>query len=238
MGKLKKIIAIHGAGMGPAIWSALADCDMPLQFETVTLPGHGDGASPCVTIAEMAKWLKTQLDAEEQASIVLAGHSMGALVALASCAHSAIGACVFMGAGLSMPVNADLLETARTAPDTAKKLIAQWSVFKSAPSAEILREQTLSVMAGVDADALFIDLSACNDYADGLETARQTGKPALIIAGDSDKMAKPQSAMEMAEFFPFAEFALLASCGHMMMIEKPAETAVELTRFIGRLQAG
>jgi pimeloyl-ACP methyl ester carboxylesterase len=211
----KKIIALHGAGMGPEAWNAL-DAHLPLH--ALALPGHGDGARPLTSIAGMARWVEKQItDAE---GIILLGHSMGALVALEAGGHRAVESLVLLGAAARMPVHADLLKTARENPAEAANLIKKWGVFDR--NREVFGGQ-MGAMG-----ALFDDLSACNNYQ---KDKFDFTKPAFVLAAAGDKMVRPADSEALARLLK-GEYAVLPAAGHMMMLEKPSETAVAIRKFL------
>ncbi len=56
----------------------------------------------------------------------------------------------------------------------------------------------------------------------------------MIIWGENDKVLTPDWSERFLALLPGAELHLLASCGHMPMIEKAGETAELIAGFIGR----
>jgi pimeloyl-ACP methyl ester carboxylesterase len=228
----KTIIAIHGAGMHADVWRLLAEklpC-RPDRFLALSLPGHGKTPGPLrPSIDEMAAWVEGQIKDYSPQSIVLAGHSMGALVALAAARNPAVGALVLLGAAALMPVHPDLLKQAVAAPDAAAAMILKWGVSAAHPEAvEILKEQ-------MQPAALANDLKACNDYQHGETAAKQIHRPVLILAGSEDKLTKPAAGKALSESIPHARFHLVSGSGHMLMVENPIETAQEISIFMTAL---
>lgn len=217
------IIALHGAGMQGRVWEQLVP-HLPLPCTPVSFPGHGGATGPLLpSVSAMAGWLSGVLDGHEENSTVLMGHSMGALVALASAAHSSVAALVLLGAAPRMPVHPDLLAQAREAPAAAADLIMKWGVAKpNADSAVFLRGLMVP-------ETLFSDLNACNEYDDDIVT----DKPVLVLAGADDKLTKAAESAALAQRFPSGRYCALPAAGHMLMAEKPAEIAEEIRRFLG-----
>ena len=50
----------------------------------------------------------------------------------------------------------------------------------------------------------------------------------LLVAGDRDRMTSVKDARALADRLEDAELAVLADCGHIMMIERPDELLAEL----------
>ncbi|MFS2021820.1 alpha/beta fold hydrolase, partial [Massilia sp. CT11-108] len=88
------------------------------------------------TVEEMAAWLLDLLDAAGVGKAVLAGHSMGSLIALeaASRAPARVRALALVGSTWPMKVSDALLETARTNEPGAIDMVNLWSHAAIAPS--------------------------------------------------------------------------------------------------------
>lgn len=229
------IIAVHGAGLQGGFYGALAPHMIDFTFKPLTLPGH-DARRPAALFADipaMATFLGAEIDAAPAAyDLVLLGHSMGALVALAAAAHPRVMAVVLTGAALEMPVNPDLLSMARDNPVGAAEMIAKWGVWRDHPQAETLRGILGSLMAAVPQEALAVDLAACNAYTGAAAAAALVQKPVLVLAGDADKMTPLAGAQALTEQLPQAVFAVMEGAGHMLPIEKPLECAREIKDFL------
>ncbi|MDE2337294.1 MAG: alpha/beta fold hydrolase, partial [Alphaproteobacteria bacterium] len=192
---------------------------------------HGTAAGPLLkTIEDMAAWVRAQIGDRPPRTVVLLGHSMGALAALEAAQAPAVCAVVLAGAAAQMPVHPDLLKKARETPEAAAALILKWGVAPAhAAAAEflkgLLRPETLAN-----------DLAACDAYAAGEKTALAMRKPALVLAGEADKLASASAGRALAGMMPDARFCALAGCGHMLMLENAAETAREIKAFAAALE--
>lgn len=229
----KTIVALHGAGMTGAVFGGMAPHLLDHSFRALTFPGHDAKADSSLLpdIAGMAAWVKSRLDNGPD-DVVLVGHSMGALVALAACDAPQVKGIVLIGAAAKMPVNADLLKTARDTPNDAIGMIVKWGIYAGHPQVGAVRTVLSSVMHAANPDAVGTGLAACNDFRDGEDFARQVKIPALVISGDQDKMVKTADAEALSDLIPGAQFSLLKECGHTPMVEKPIDTAQILRDFI------
>src|SRR3954464_12031754 len=82
-------VFIHGAQNDHSVWALQSRYFAHHGFNVlaVDLPGHGRSEGPALPSAEaIAQWLVRTLDAAGIASAALAGHSLGALAALAAAA--------------------------------------------------------------------------------------------------------------------------------------------------------
>lgn len=233
MGIRKTIIAIHGAGMTAGVWGGLAPHLLDHSFRPLTLPGHDlkTGTALLPDIAAMAAWVRERLEGHPQ-DVMLVGHSMGALVALAAADAPSVVAVGLLGAALKMPVNPDLLKSAKETPNDAIGLIIKWGVNPAHPQVGAVRTVLGSLMHAANPAAVGCDLAACDSFTDGQACAAALRKPALVLSAEHDKMAKAIDGEALAKAIPGGEYRLLKDCGHMMMVEKPIDTAREMRDFI------
>lgn len=69
---------------------------------------------------------------------------------------------------------------------------------------------------------LHADLAACNDF-DPAAITRTVDVPALVIAGDADRMTPARAGLDVASALPDARVVRLDGCGHAMLNERPNE---------------
>lgn len=226
------ITAIPGAGFGAGIFGGLVPHLIDYPMDAISLPGHDKRvAGPALaTIADMAAIVRGNCDGLPGKSVILLGHSMGALVAMEAASHQAVAGLVLLGAAAKMPVNKDFLTAARDDPGSAFEMMIKWSVFRDHPQAGAVRIVLSSLLREAENGVLYADLAACNAYAGPSDI----GKPAAVISGSHDKMASAEEGQKLAGMLG-GTFAHIENCGHMMMVEKPLETAVEIKKFISTL---
>lgn len=219
----KTIIAVHGAGMNSSVWETLS-----LPVLALSLPGHSETEESLLpSVEEMSAWIKAQLSKQAPASVVLMGHSMGALAAMEAAKHPAVAAIILLGAAEKMPVHPDLIKQAAENPGAAADMILKWGVFSGNPEAEALRASLKKQMATVPAKAISNDLHACAAY----QGTPEIPCPALVVAGEHDKLTRAGDGKALAEKIK-AKFHLIPGCGHMPMAEKPEELRRIILDFI------
>lgn len=234
------VVLVHGAGMDHSVWAlhdrALAHAGKSVL--SVDLPGHGRSDGEALTsIPDLADWLVALLDAVGVEQAAVAGHSMGALAALAFAArHPArTRAIALLGAAAAMPVNDDLRNAAATKPASAAAMIVGWgfsaeaALGGSAAPGLWLTGGATSLLARARPGVLAADLNACNDYVDGPADAARVQCPALVIAGERDRMSPAKAGRELAALLPHGRIEVLPGAGHMVMAERP-DAVLDLLR--------
>ena len=237
------ILFVHGAGMDHSVW--------PLQARhfayrgcnalAVDLPGHGRSeGEPLTSITTMADWVADLIEALRIPAVHMVGHSMGALIGLELAARhrKRITRLALLGAAPKMPVHPALLEAAARPEPLAPELICDWGFGPAghfgghkAPGSWMLGH-ALRLLARSAGPHLHADLTACNDYRDGLQAAAKARCPTLVIAGTADRMAPARQAAKLAEAIRQAQLVTLPACGHMMMVEQPDASLDALVEFL------
>lgn len=239
---LPTLVFIHGAQHDHFVWKALVNrCAGPARNVLAPdLPGHGrSGGAPLPSIDALADWvvaLLAKVGAGAMAPLVLAGHSMGSLIALEAAARLSgrVGHLVMIGTALPMPVAPALLDAARADVPGAMALINRWAHSpvawrggnRGGGHGIWLPALNLRIMERQPCGTLFDDLKACNDYGSGLETAARVGCPITLVAGTADRMTSVKAARRLAAELPNAGLVEIAGAGHALMAEAPAACAV------------
>lgn len=226
------VIFIHGAGMDHTVWV------MPSRYFArqghrvlaVDLPGHGRTEGPPLNrIEAISSWLNAVCDALDVPSAAVVGHSMGSLVAFAFAATypQRCRALALLGTSMPMPVADALLDAAADDHHAAIDMANAWSHSAGAVLGGNRNPGIWMLAAGerlierAGPGVFHADLAACNAF-----DASAVGKvqaPALVIAGDADRMTPMRAGMEVAKALPQARVVRLSGCGHSMMSERPNE---------------
>ena len=236
------ILLLHGAGMDHRAWEAqlVALGRRGVRAYAADLPGHGHSSGPAFTgIAALASWTLQLVDVLALERLALAGHSMGALIALDAAARlgDRVTGLALIGAALEMPVNPALLTAAGRDLDQAATMIASWAFGPAAQSdgrAEAGRQMILGASPGV----LAADLAACASFRDAASLAGRVTCPALVVAGAMDRMTPARRGRALAEALCGAEFVELPEIGHMLPSEAPDAVTDALVRIAGGKRAG
>ncbi|KAA0688531.1 alpha/beta fold hydrolase [Azospirillum brasilense] len=229
------LVLIHGAGMDHTVWSLQSRylAHHGRSVLAVDLPGHGrSGGAPLPSIDELADWIVALLDAVGVAKAALAGHSMGALVALEAAARheNRVESLALLGVAETMPVHPDLLAAAALNDPSAIELVIGWGhgprghVGGAAAPGLSLLPGGRRLMQRARPGVLGVDLGACNAYVRGAEAAAAVSCPALFLLGGADRMTPAKSGKALSAKVRHSEVIMLSGIGHMVMTEAPDAT--------------
>jgi pimeloyl-ACP methyl ester carboxylesterase len=240
------IVFVHGAQNDHSVWTAQARALAQQGHDVlaVDLPGHGRSAGPALaTVEDMAAWLLAFLDAAGIQRVLLAGHSMGSLVALEAAYRSParLRGLALLGSTWPMKVSDALLEMARTDEAAAIDMVNLWSHAGIAPSppghprgfwVPGAARRLMQRLSQLNPAQLFhTDFVACNTYANGGTAAQAIACPALFVQGRRDVMTPPRSAQALVAAIPHARLAAI-DCGHALMTEQPDAVTAVLLDFV------
>jgi pimeloyl-ACP methyl ester carboxylesterase len=236
---LPTIVLLHGAGFDHTTWALHSRWFAHHDFGVLApdLPGHGRSCgAPLTTIAGMADWTASLLDATGAAKARLVGHSMGSLIALETAArHKAkVSALSLIGTAATMTVGPDLLKAAEANDHSAVDMVSIWGLgFQAELGGSLapglwMHAGAQRVLEACRPGVLFNDLSACNGYQNALNAAAQISVPATFILGERDMMTPAKAGKALAAAVPNSRTVVLRGAGHMMMVERPDELLAAL----------
>jgi pimeloyl-ACP methyl ester carboxylesterase len=235
------VVLLHGAAHDRSVWKALAQgLEQPgIAVWALDLPGHGTSPGPALaSIEDCAHWVLTQLETLGSGRFILAGHSMGALVALEATARVGVPSVdrsahppiqlvglVLLGAAYPMAVSPTLLALALEQPDQAIQKVAQYSHARQAVTARdadqtLMQGEQNQYAAAGHGYLLHHDLSLCNGYAAGLQSAALVHCASTLITGSEDRMTPASSSADLAHALSARRIEL--ATGHNLMAEDPA----------------
>jgi pimeloyl-ACP methyl ester carboxylesterase len=229
---LPAIVLVHGAGMDHSVFAlqARALAHHGRNVLALDLPGHGGSEGPALdSIAAMAEWVLRAASACGIERLRLAGHSMGALVALEAASRGAarIEALALLGFVPEMRVHPDLLAAARAGSHGTLELMTSWSLSARAqlganPSPGLwLGGGALRLLERANPASLAADLAACDAYREAGAAAAQVRCPTLLLLGGDDRMTPAPRAQAFAGKFADARVSVLPAIGHLMTAEDP-----------------
>lgn len=238
-----RLACLHGWGLSSCIWAPLADdLNGQLSLQVVDLPGHGESHNQ---LAGLGGWTESLL-ASIDTPTVLMGWSLGGVVALNAarvCPQAVVG--LILVATLPRMLRTDDWQWGMKASAVAATARGLEQDFEGTLQG-FLQQQVLSEPgAGSLARRLQPDLVAhqpsAQGLADGLDILHQADLrselgaircPALVIAGERDRIAHPDGMAWMAEQMPRAEYWRVPGAAHAPFLSNRHEFARRITAFV------
>ncbi len=244
---LPTVVLIHGAQNDHSVWALQSRylAHHGYSVLAVDLPGHGRSAGPALRSVEaMAAWLVALLTAAGVRRAILAGHSMGSLIALeaAHLAPETVIGLALVGSTYPMKVSDSLLDTAREDEARAIDMVNIWS-HSSIAHKPSCPGPGFSVMGGArrlmqrmsarnPAQLFYTDFAACNAYANGEAAAAAVACPVLFVFGSKDVMTPPRSTKLLTGLLSHGRIVTV-DAGHQIMAEAPDAVLDALAGFAG-----
>lgn len=197
-------------------------------------PGYGLSPLPVggLSIERMAAAAVRLIDLMGSRTNVLLGHSMGGIIApsVAVMAPNKVHGLVVSAtvASFSQKSEADRknflaeridpLRQGRSFRETAGSVIdSMFAPGSSGPLVELVREVAL----GTATETFIASIQAIVDY-EGVQSLRNVKVPTLLLAGQHDKVGRPDGMLNIkTSFIPHAQFRLLPKSGHYGFAEQP-----------------
>lgn len=237
------LLFIHGSGQSHLTFMQQGRffANRGWQVLNPDMPSHGhSGGVPLDDIGAMADWYAGLLEALGVSSATIIGHSQGCLVGLEMAKRypeKVTKLCLIAGA-LAIPVNDALLDMAMNNPPAAYQAMVNWAhandshLYAHSWPGQTHIEFGTAVMESNDNQALFADLSACNQYHDGPDAAAAIMCPSLAILASHDKMTPAKAGKKMADALENCTLQIIEDAGHFLPSERPYEVNKHLRAFL------
>jgi len=250
------IVLLHGAQGDHSVWILQSRYLAHHGYAVLAfdLPQHGRSNGPlAITIEAAADRVAAALTPLGTSRFLLAGHSMGSLIAIevARRLRERVAGIALLGTSAPMRVSDALLAATHDDPAAAMQMINVWSHSASiapfavrpgnpGPGFNIVWEnlRLMERIARVNgADVLPTDFAACNAYAGAIDAARSLSCPVLFISGAADQMTPPKAAQPLIDVFVRKTVVTLPSTGHATMAENPDGVRTALQKFAAQVLA-
>ncbi len=232
------LLFLHGAGGRGLVWQHQA-----LAFpraQTPDLPGR-DGRPPegvdgyLAAIRGDSAVRDAALRGGLPAQRVLAGHSLGASIALLwALRHPGeVHGLILIGAGARTRVNPAWLEGVARGDAAAVEDFGSW--WFGPDAAARLREKSLALLRATPPEVLLADLRAADAF-DVTAQVDQLRIPALILCGADDRLTPVKYARYLHERIAGSTLEVIEGAGHMAMLERPQAANAAIRAFLDRLE--
>jgi 3-oxoadipate enol-lactonase len=240
------VLMIHGLGGTSNTWTPLMPAFSRFQTVRFDLPGSGRShrVEGPLSIGRFVRAAQRVLASAGQERAHVVGHSMGCIAALhlAAGEPKAVRSLALFGPLLAPP---DAAKTAiRARGEKASKegvagmhAIAE-ALVQAATSAETRAKRRAAIgfvresLMRQDPDGY---ARSCAALADAVPAdPARIACPTLLVTGDEDGVAPPQSVRLLGEKIAGAQIEILRGCGHWAPVEKPDDCIDLLRRFYQR----
>ena len=242
------LVLLHGVGMNKSVWAPEVNllCE---NFDVVIFDmwGHGESDLPSgeLNLRDYTKQLVDLLAELEIDSAFVAGHSMGALIALdfaINFPESCLGVCAMNAVFNRSPEQsaavkkraADLVAggVSVNLDETLERWFGQPGTHNFAEAETLSRELLLDVNPKGYAAAYSVFADSDKDHAQSLA---KLAAPALFFTADGDPNSTPEMSFAMAALAPNGSSKVLTGHRHMMTLTAPEEVSATLATFIETL---
>lgn len=243
------VLLLHGWGLNLRVWDGVvAQLSNRFRLITLDLPGHGRSPWPArgFTPAEQA-WLIHQQVASLSNRYAVIGWSLGGQLALdlAAATPAQIERLVLVASTAKFTAAADWPHG--TAPQAVADLAARLRAdhrrtvsdyldlqIRNGPGAGAEREALRAAVlqhgqaqpAALEADLRMLAASDLRHTLAGIHM------PALVIAGQYDRIISPAASRELVHGLPNARYVEMARAAHAPFISHPAEFASRISAFL------
>jgi pimeloyl-ACP methyl ester carboxylesterase len=236
------VVLLHGAGSNGHAWhyqyEHLGNRHSPIALD---LPGHGhsSGVEALRSIEDYATFTLAFLDSLKLSSVVVAGHSMGGLIAMEIAVRhpGRVKALVLIATAAKVNIPGDRIETWRAVTmGRASQPFNNdgYSPKTIASKPEIIREGW-GEQIQTDPRVRWGDLVACSQV-DLRDRIGGIAKPTLILAGADDTITPPAEAEFLKSHIMGSHLEVIPEAGHRPTIERPDVTNSALERFLDDLR--
>ena len=242
-GEGEAVLMLHGLGGTSNTWSALASALSRYRTVRLDLPGSGRSSrvEGPLSIERFVEAAQRVLAALAIRNCHVVAHSMGTIVAthLAAAEPEAVRSLALFGPLLAPPEPARAAirargEKARGGGVPAMQEIADALVIGATSSETRAKRPTAA--AFVRESIMRQDPDGYARSCEALVGAQPADTtridcPTLLVTGDEDAVAPPQSVRMMGQKIAGSRVEVLRGCGHWTPIEKPEECSDLLRRF-------
>ncbi|MCV0427177.1 MAG: alpha/beta fold hydrolase [Roseibium sp.] len=235
-GKGPRLLLIHGVGLRAEAWNAQIE-ELSENFEIIApdLPGHGDSSllSSPAKLADYSDSLARLLDRPT----VVAGHSLGALIALdlASRHSNRVQGVAALNAIFRRSEEAWQAVKERAAGLNGVSIadpsatLTRWFGGEPSPARDACKAWLLSVnpQGYQTAYRVFAEEDGPAD-----EALRCLNCPALFLTGELEPNSTPSMSRAMAELAPMGQVQVIDGAAHMMPMTHAREVNTALRRFV------
>ena len=233
------LVFLHGAGSNHKLHDRLVDALPGWQRMALDFPGRAGTEGPALdSVADMAEFVESVIDAVVDGPYVLIGYSLGGAVAMQlACRGESdrLAGLVLIATGARLRVQPALLGVHEAAAHAERELITILPRVFEEQTRRSTIEQAARDQLLTPASTASMDWRACDGF-DRLDSVERIVVPTLVLAGSDDLLAPPMFAAFLHERIRGSELHVLEGARHMLVMERPHELALRIHAFAARLR--
>lgn len=223
------VVMIPGAGDNANVWAEVGSAveAAGVRWVALDLPGRRGETDPHPgTVTGLAEWVGRRIESMDAGRVVLAGHSMGSMIAIEVAGRypEIVDRLVLMCTGAPMVVSDFFLE-----PESPEALVFNVNRYSHSRDAEErfpdAIERHLAEYASLDDDTFTSDLRSCHEYRGACDAAERVAVPTTVVLAEFDVMVRPETADPIIACLAQSDVVMLEGVGHAIEDEAPIETA-------------
>lgn len=236
----QRVIYVHGTGCNAQVF---AD-HLPVIAQThevvaIDLPGHGDSAgSGFRSAADHAFFVGALIEALGWQSCIVAGHSLGGGIALATALYfeQLVAGLMLIDTGARLRVNPKVIALARQAAVGRSKVNGDTRLGYADTTPQSVVDAVNAVTAGCDPSVIYKDWIA-DDSFDVMSRVGQISVPTLAICGLEDPLTPLKYHEFLRDNLPNCELVGIERAGHWPFVENPEQFNAAILEFLDNLRA-
>lgn len=237
------VLLIHGLGGSSNVWTPIMSALVRYKCMRPDLPGSARSArvQGPFSIDRFVQAVMRVLSAVSATSVHVIGHSLGTIVAQHLAVHEPgmVRSLALFGPLPAPPDGARPNIRARGEKARSEGIVGMQAIADALVQASTsgeTRAKRPAAIAYVRESLMRQDPEGYAATCDALAEAQaaditRISRPTLLVTGDEDAVAPPQSVRGMGEKIARSRVEVLRGCGHWTPVEKPEECAALLSQF-------
>ena len=227
-----QLLFIHGSGATGTVW----------RYQTsafkgsiaIDLPGRPKGEL-CTSIESAVDWLKTYVESNGLADLVLVGHSLGTAIALQYAVKHPedLKGMVLIGGGARLRVHPDTLSFLEDAIDKPNQFPQMFTDSWQKVEQEFARDLQAEALK-LGPQVYLNDMKACDAF-DIIPQLGDISTKTLAITGTDDVMTPPKYAEFLRDKMPDTKAVFVEGGTHFVFGEYPDQVNESIQAFLQEL---
>jgi pimeloyl-ACP methyl ester carboxylesterase len=227
------VLLLHGSGGDSSVWHDQLDgLSNERHVIAPDLPGHGQSRGTAAHTPEAyASWLALLTEALQLQRFILAGHSLGGIIAqqFARMFPEKLQGLILIGTGMRFEIQQEYLDMLGHDFHTACMISCRQAYAAPTPPAMLAKGLNMLRLNGPE--TLERDLRLCAQF-DSTSWAHTLTMPCLILCGTDDAITPCSLSQGLSGAISNSILKCFDAAGHMVMQEQPRQFNREVSLFI------